>query len=203
MPPRCAVWIPGGVAHSVTLAGNVRVYCLFVEPGASLVLPRQCCTLSVSPLLQQLVLKVAQMPALYDLDGADGRIVSVLLDQLGVAPVEKLYFPMPAHPKLRQIAIAMMAQPADRATIADWSRRVGVAPRTLTRLLQRETGMSFGRWRQQLHILVALKRLTQGATVQAVALELGYENASAFVTMFRKALGKPPARYMVERQLNA
>ena len=77
VPPRCAVWIPGGVAHSVTLAGNVRVYCLFVEPGASLVLPRQCCTLSVSPLLQQLVLKVAQMPALYDVLVNDGREVPV------------------------------------------------------------------------------------------------------------------------------
>ena len=44
--------------------------------------------------------------------------------------------------------------------------------------------MSFGRWRQQLHILIALQRLAQGASVQTVALDLGYEGASAFVTMF-------------------
>lgn len=35
--------------------------------------------------------------------------------------------------------------------------------------------------------------------VQTVALELGYENASGFITMFRKAVGKPPARYLFER----
>ena len=58
--------------------------------------------------------------------------------------------------------------------------------------------MSFGHWRQQLHLLVALQRLDQGASIQTVALDLGYEGASAFVTMFRKALGKPPARYLAE-----
>jgi len=36
--------------------------------------------------------------------------------------------------------------------------------------------------------------------VKAVALELGYENTSGFVTMFRKAVGKPPARYLAQRE---
>jgi AraC-like DNA-binding protein len=143
------------------------------------------------------------MPVLYDVDGADGRIATVLLDQLSQAPVEKLNLPMPSDIKLRKIAAAMMSDPSDRATIDDWSRRMAVAPRTLTRILKRETGMSFGRWRQQLQILVALQRLEQGASVQTVALDLGYESASAFVTMFRKALGKPPARYLAERRILA
>jgi AraC-like DNA-binding protein/quercetin dioxygenase-like cupin family protein len=183
VPPRCAVWIPDNVPHSVTFAGNVEVYVL------------------LSPLLERLLLHATQMPILYDVDGADGRIATVLLDQLSVAPVETLNFPMPVDARLRKIAAAMMADPSDRATIDDWGRRMAVAPRTLTRALKRETGMSFGRWRQQLHILIALKRLDQGASVQAVAFDLGYEGASAFVTMFRKALGKPPARYLAERRI--
>ena len=200
VPPRCAVWIPGNLPHSVTAAGNVEVYLLFVEPDATPALPRQCCTLSISPLLERLLLHVTQMPVLYDVGGADGRIATVLLDQLSVAPVEKLNFPMPVDAKLRKIATAMMTDPSDRATIDEWARRMAVAPRTLTRALKRETGMSFGRWRQQLHILIALQRLDEGASVQTVALDLGYEGASAFVTMFRKALGKPPARYLAERR---
>jgi AraC-like DNA-binding protein len=203
VPPRCAVWIPGNLPHSVTAAGNVEVYLLFVEPDAAAVLPGQCCALSISPLLERLLLHVAQMPVLYDTDGGDGRIAEVLLDQLSLAPSEKLNFPMPVDTKLRKIAAAMMADPADRATIDDWGRRMAVAPRTLTRTLKRETGMSFGRWRRQLHILMALQRLDQGASVQTVALDLGYEGASAFVTMFRKVLGKPPARYLAERRAAA
>ncbi|MET4762241.1 MULTISPECIES: AraC family transcriptional regulator [Bradyrhizobium] len=203
VPPRCAVWIPGHVPHSVSVAGDVEMHCLFVEPDAVPALPRQCCTLTISPLLEHLLVHATHMPVMYDPDGADGRIAAVLLDQLSLAPAEELRFPMPADARLRRIASAMMTDPSDRATIEDWSRRMAVAPRTLTRILQRETGMSFGRWRQQLHILIALQRLDQGASVQAVALDLGYEGASAFVTMFRKALGKPPARYLAERRIGA
>lgn len=203
VPPRCAVWVPGNVPHSVSMAGHVEAYALLVEPDAVAGLPRRCCTLSISPLLERLLLHVTEIPVLYDVDGADGRMVAVLLDQLAAAPVEKLNFPMPTDAKLRAIATAMMADPSDRATIDDWGRRMAVAPRTLTRALKRETGLSFGRWRQQLHILVALQRLDQGASVQTVAADLGYEGASAFVTMFRKALGKPPARYLAERRIAA
>ena len=162
VPPRCALWIPDNLPHSVTMAGNVEVHVLYVEPDAAPALPRQCCTLSISPLLESLLLHATQMPVLYDIDGADGRIATVLLDQLAVAPVEKLNFPMPVDAKLRKIAAAMMADPSDRATIDDWGKRIAVAPRTLTRALKRETGMSFGRWRQQLHVLTALERLDQG-----------------------------------------
>lgn len=197
-PPHCAVWIPGDLPHGVTVAGDVELYCLFIEPDAAPTLPRYCCILAVAPLLRQLVLRASQMPELYDLDGADGRLIAVLLDQLAEAPLEPLDVPMPSTPRLRKIAEAITGNPADRATIADWSERLGMAPRTLTRMLERETGMSFGRWRQRLHIVIALQRLAQGASVQTVAFDLGYENPSAFVTMFRKALGKPPGRYLAD-----
>jgi AraC-like DNA-binding protein len=191
------------MAHSMKGNGNLQVYCLSVEPEAVAGLPHECCTLSVSPLLQELLLYMAHLPELYDEKGPDGRVATVLLEQLAVSPVERLNFPMPNDDKLRKIANAMMADPADRATIAEWGRRVGAAERTLTRILLRETGMSFGRWRQQLHILIALQRLAQGASVQTVALDLGYEGSSAFITMFRKTLGKPPARYLAERNAAA
>jgi AraC-like DNA-binding protein len=109
---------------------------------------------------------------------------------------------MPSDPKLQMIMTQMMVDPSNRATIADWSRQMSISPRTLARTLQRETGMSFGRWRQQLHILFALQRLAEGALVQTVALELGYESPSAFITMFRKVAGKPPARYLAERPVS-
>jgi AraC-like DNA-binding protein len=80
----------------------------------------------------------------------------------------------------------------------EWARRIGVSERSLSRLLMQEAGMSFGRWRRQLHIVLSLQRLTQGERADR-ALALGYESASGFVTMFRKAMGKPPARYLIER----
>ena len=63
--------------------------------------------------------------------------------------------------------------------------------------------MSFGRWRRQLHVIVSLQRMTKGESVQSVALELGYEGPSGFITMFRKTVGKPPVQYLSARSASA
>ncbi|WYX50473.1 helix-turn-helix domain-containing protein [Achromobacter xylosoxidans] len=93
-----------------------------------------------------------------------------------------------------------MAEPRERGTMQGWARRVGLSERTLARLLMQQTGMSFGRWRQQLHLMLAVKWLSTGMSVQQVADDLGYESAGGFVTMFRKALGTSPGRYMAQRR---
>jgi AraC-like DNA-binding protein len=81
-----------------------------------------------------------------------------------------------------------------------WAHRAGLSERTMARLLSRETGMSFGRWRQQIQLMLAVKWLGTGVSVQQVADDLGYESAGSFVTMFRKALGTSPGRYMAQRR---
>jgi AraC-like DNA-binding protein len=80
-----------------------------------------------------------------------------------------------------------------------WARRAGLSERTLARLITRETGMSFSRWRRQLGVMLAVKWLAGGASIQEVANDLGYESIPSFVTMFRKAIGVSPGRYMAER----
>ena len=67
--------------------------------------------------------------------------------------------------------------------------------RTLERLFQSETGLSFGKWRQQLRLLYALRLLAAGRPVTAVAFDVGYESASAFIAMFKRTLGVTPHRY--------
>lgn len=69
----------------------------------------------------------------------------------------------------------------------------------MNRLLVAETGLSFGRWRQQLQVLLTIQKMSRGATVESVAFDLGYQSSSSFVTMFRKNLGTSPARYMAHR----
>jgi len=203
VPPQCAIWIPGEVVHSARGAGETECYCLFVEPDAAPDLPKTCCTISVSPLLRELLLKAAGVPELYALGGREDRLVATMLDELVAAPVEDLHLPMPRDPRLRRLAEMMLADPTDKTSKADWATRIGMSERSMSRLLLHEIGMSFGRWRRQLHVILALQRLTKGDSVQTVAFELGYENASGFVTMFRKAVGKPPARYLSDRASGA
>ena len=74
---------------------------------------------------------------------------------------------------------------------------MGASKRTLTRLFPAQTGITFRTWRhQQRRLLRALELLASGKNVTTVALELGYENTSAFIAMFRRCLGQTPTQYL-------
>ncbi|OPA88630.1 AraC family transcriptional regulator [Pseudomonas fluorescens] len=199
VPPQCALWIPGGTPHSARGSGTAQVYCLLIEPDAARALAPRCCTLAVSGLLHQLLSKAVSFPQLYDETGPQGRLINTLLDELAAAPVEALHLPIPQDARLRRLANSLLANPTDKATLRQWAVRIGMSERSMTRLLLKELGLSFGRWRRQLHVILSLQRLAKGESVQRVALDLGYENASGFITMFRKAVGQPPARYLADR----
>jgi len=199
VPPQCAVWIPGGLPHTVFGSGEVECISLFIEPPVASNLPNKCCTITVSGFFRHLLVRANELPELYDIDGPDGRIVSVIFDELAAAPVEDFRLPIPDDPRLKKLTDLLIAAPADHASVAEWASRIAVSERSLNRMLAEQLGMSFGRWRRQLHVVLALRHLSAGQTVQAVAMDLGYESASSFVTMFRKMVGKPPGRYLLER----
>ncbi len=199
VPPRSAIWIPGGAVHAIKVTGRLEAYGAFVVPEAGAALPQNCCSIAVTPLLRELLFRAAQLPLLYEEGGANSRLMAVLLDELALANVEALYLPMPAEHRLRRMAEAIMASPADRGTIDKWAQRIGMSGRTLERMMSRETGMSFGRWRQQLAVMFAVERLAGGVSMQQVVAELGYESVPSCVTMFRKVGGTSPGRYMKER----
>lgn len=66
----------------------------------------------------------------------------------------------------------------------------------MSRRFVAQTGLTFGRWRQQARMLAVLERLADGVSVTRISLELGYENVSAFIDVFRKTFGESPGRYM-------
>jgi len=199
VPPQCAIWIPSDLPHSARGSGETECHCLFVEPDAAPDLPTTCCTISVSPLLRELLLKSVTFSPLYSSGGREDRLIATLLDELAMAPVEDLHLPMPRDPRLRRLVEMLLGEPSDRNSKANWAALIGMSERSMTRVLQSEIGMGFGQWRRQLHVILALQLLTKGDSVQTVAFKLGYESSSGFVTMFRKAVGKPPARYLAER----
>lgn len=199
VPPRSAIWIPNDTRHAIKATGTLEGYSAFVQSGIDERLPRRCCTVSVTPLLRELLFRAASLPLYYDEDGANARLIAVLLDEIAGAKIEDLHLPMPTHPRLRGLVDRMMAAPSERGTLESWARQAGLSTRTLVRLISDETGMSFGRWRQQLGVVLAVQWLADGRSIQQVATGLGYESVPSFVTMFRKTLGTSPGRYMAER----
>lgn len=199
VPPQCAVWIPAGTGHRARSTGRITIGCLYMEERLAAALTADCGIVFVPPLLRELLLRFIAGPQLYpEGDTREERLIAVLFDELREAPVEPLHLPMPKDRRLRRMAEMLVAEPALRFTIEEWGARIGASKRTLSRLFQRETGMSFVRWKQQLHVGLALQRLALGETVTNIALDLGYESPSSFIAMFRRMLGRTPVRYFSE-----
>lgn len=200
VPPMSGIWVPSDMPHTVHASGEIEGYCLFIDPEQASKLPAEGCTISVSRLLKELLSRAASLAKPLDADQPGDWLVGGMLEELASAPVERFQLPVPDDRRLRYIAEHIIQNPSDQATLPQWAARVGLGDRSLSRLLLNETGMNFGRWRRQIHILLGLRRLSEGESVQSVALALGYESSSAFVTMFRKAMGKPPGRYLAEHE---
>lgn len=193
VPPHCGVWIPSGMEHSNVATANAHLYFVYIEPQAA-ELPDRCCTFSISPLLREAIVELSDCA--HDDDARRELLTRVLLAELPRMAVQRLHLPLSAERRLKRIAAALADDPSDRSTLAEWADRVALSESSLARLVVKETGLTFGRWRQQLHLVVALRELAAGATVQQVSADLGYESVSAFITMFKKALGKPPGKYL-------
>lgn len=104
--------------------------------------------------------------------------------------------PVSPHPKIRLMSETMANEPAAWQTLAQWASHFAMSERNLARLVVKETGLSFRRWRHQLQLIVALQFLIGGKSVQQAAQALGYDSTTAFITMFKKGLGQTPARYI-------
>lgn len=196
VPPQFAVWMPAGVVHRIDTAGPVAMRTLYVRPGAITELADEVCVLQVSPLLRELILAAMEFSVAYRSGSAEDRLMQVILDQLRVQKTAPLALSMPKDRRILKVAEALLSDPSDNRNLDDWARVAGASPRTLARLFQSETGMTFRTWRQQLRLQRALELLAGGQAVTSVAIDLGYESPSAFIAMFRRALGAPPTRYL-------
>lgn len=196
--PGSIVWIPGGIAHRVKADAASKIYYAFIEPTA-IHLPEQACILGVTPLVRELIIDMSYQQAAYAADSPAYRKAMVLLEELASLPISNINIPSTQDARILKLTQMLYAHPGDRKTMAEWAKCLALSERSLARLMQQETGMAFGRWRQQIQVNIAIQQLKSGASVQDVAWDLGYESATSFNTMFKKCLGKAPLQYMREQ----
>lgn len=194
-PPQRAVWIPAGLVHRVRCSEDTEIRSLYIAATAVADGPQACRVLGVSPLLRELIRAFGDLPVEYDEDGAEGRLVRVLLDELAGAPDVGLMLPLPTDARLRQLCAGLEAQPDSQDSLRDWARRLGVSEKTLSRVFRRDTGLTFRLWRQRLRMLSAIPQLERGERVTDVGLACGYESTSAFIAAFREQFGLTPGEF--------
>jgi len=193
--PHRAVWIPGEIPHTITMSGLAAMRTLYLKPRLAKGLPRDCSVINVSTLLKELILYACTVGTLKKAVKWQAHLVAVILHQLDAVQTIPLQLPHLADPRLVRIAKILMGDPRDCRTLAQLCRVTGTGKRSVERLFQHEIGMTFGKWRQQLRLMQGMRLLAGGAKVTHADLESGYSTPSAFISMFRKALGITPSSY--------
>ncbi|MER8185212.1 helix-turn-helix transcriptional regulator [Kitasatospora sp. NPDC094015] len=193
LPPTMALWIPCGVRHATGTTDGALMRSPYVAPERCPLGWPDPTVVAVPPLLRDLIEHLGR-PELAP--AARGRAEAVLFDLLHPLPVRTVTVVHPTDPRARRVARALAADPGEDRTLESWGVVVGASGRTLARLFAAETGVSFGRWREQLRMQAAIPLLAGGLTVEAVALRVGYASASSFVAAFRRTLGLTPRQYV-------
>jgi AraC-like DNA-binding protein len=193
VPPQRAVWIPATTPHSLQMSGAVSMRTVYLRPRMAKRLPRTCSVVNVSPLLQQLIIHLCTYKELSRRSRSQARLIDLLIDLLETVQAVPLQLPNPSDARAVRVATALQNDP--EGSLEGACQHAGASKRTIERLFHQETRLSLGKWRQQLRLMRSLQLLAAGEKISYAALEAGYGTPSAFIAMFRKALGTTPRKY--------
>jgi AraC-like DNA-binding protein len=192
VPAGYAAWIPAGVRHAVEGHAAARATTLYIWRSPARVVRHTCSVLAVSPLLRALVDHLCRLETLRADTPAAKRLAGVLLDLIAEQDELPLFLPALRSPLTQRAAAAWQADPADTPRLDDLAGELGVSVRTLERAFTDDVAMTIGDYRRRTRIMHAIALLAAGRDVKDVALEVGYETASAFVTAFKGIVGATP-----------
>jgi AraC-like DNA-binding protein len=192
VPAQRAVWIPATIPHSILISGTVSMRTIYLRARMARKLPRACCVVNVSPLLQQLILHLCTHEKLSRRSKAHAHLIDVFLDQLEAVQTIPLQLPGLSDARAARVAAALQN---NSFSLAAACIQAGASKRTIERLFLQETRLSLGKWRQQLRLMRSLELLAAGEKISHAADQAGYSTPSSFIAMFRKALGTTPRRY--------
>lgn len=108
---------------------------------------------------------------------------------------EGLCIPRPTDPRGHHLAAALMDDPADGRSLGEWGEATYTSAKTLQRIVQRETGLTFPRWRTQIRLNASLPLLAARMPVQEVAASVGYRSSVGFIDAFSAHFATTPARF--------
>ena len=200
LPASRALWIPAGIPHAVRMAGEVSLRTLYLRPKLVRGLPRVCTVVNISPLLKELIIYSCQFKVLDNQTKIRSHLVTLILDLLRSSRTIPLQLPRPVDHRALRVADFLYANPGSIVPTEEICARAGASKRTIERLFRQNTRMTLGRWRQQLRLMHSMRLLAQGMKINSVALEAGYSSPSAFILMFRSALGTSPGQYFQQVQ---
>ncbi|SAL45241.1 AraC family transcriptional regulator [Caballeronia sordidicola] len=195
--PNCAMLVPPRVEHELEMVGKVGFRTLYVDPCP--MCGNEGRLLPVNGLLREAILAMVREPARTREPGSLAEVLTHLIINLltAAAPADEMpgRLPIPQHPRLQRICQELIDAPANSDSLDHWANRFGASSRTLARHFQRETGMPFAKWREQMRVSEAMCLLSTNTPIDKVAAYLGYADTNSFAVMFKRVLHMTPLKY--------
>lgn len=193
--PMQSVWVASMEEHQVFFPDHVTIISAFIDPSRASGLPNESFAFDVSDFIKSLLLKISSYGNPNACTPVQKRVMEVLLDELSNLQPSRTFLPMTQEGRVKKVIDDLMGNLSSSHSLSYYAELSCVSPRTLSRLFVKELGMSFRDWTQRLKLLEAVKRLDKNHSVKEIAWELGYENVSSFIAMFKKHMGKTPTNY--------
>jgi len=193
MTPQHPCWVPPKTAHGVRSRGEIEGIVVIASEDVCDDLPGEMSIIKTNGLIDALLEKMSRSE---DNSLSVQRLWAVLKDEIILAERDDLHLPVPQDERLRVLTQLMVENPADSRSLEQWAAAVNLAQRTLIRKFRAETGMSLVAWRQRARVIQAIKLLNTGESVTEVALSVGYDSLSAFISVFKQITGVSPMQYL-------
>ncbi|WP_285418649.1 helix-turn-helix transcriptional regulator [Pseudomonas sp. efr-133-TYG-5] len=194
LPPSRAAWIPPGVSHRAVMQHSVDYRSIYLAPQLCAGLPQQVCVIEVSPLLRAVLEPIATADFASDWQQGKGlHLLGLCLSEMAEAAQQPMLLPLPRDKRLGALLATPERLPPPLNLL---ERQVGASGRTIGRIFQRETGMSYQQWRQQWRLMRAMELLATGRNLGYCAFELGFASDSAFIAFFKLMTGSTPGNWL-------
>lgn len=195
VPSNYGLWIPPNVPHWTRTIGASKIRTLYIGADSLPRLHGDCTLIEVSSLLKELIVAALEIKDNGGQSGRNAKLIDLLMEELVTAPVSSVYLPSPNTERLKELCREIFRNGTLNWGLAESASYLNVNVKTIQRWFTSDMGMSFGAWRKQARLLVALEQLALGKNVLEVSLEAGYSSPSAFSAMFRKEFNVPPSAF--------
>lgn len=193
--PNQAFWIPAGLPHRVFHTEGASSGYLYLEPHHFKTY-KNICSLDVPLYAIHGLMHIAESEQGSGLPFHKDKLLKLIIEEVLHQTPKPLYMlPNPADERLKIIQAGMRENSTRKFSLEDWADFFNVSSKTLSRLIQKDLGLTFNQWRVREQCVRAIELLSKDKTIDWIASELGYSMTSSFSSMFKRELGLSPQTY--------
>lgn len=194
-PPQYGVWLPPDIDHTgLNHRGDALQSSFYVANELCRYLSGEPQALLISPFMRAALCRLRDSGRDYS-NEKHLRLLYVFLDELTEALSAGTFLPASDDAALGKLLRHLESHPEDNRSVESLAREVNTTERTLARRCLRDLGLTLSQWRHRLRAVKAISMLEEGRTVESIAFEFGYSNASSFISMFKKVMGTTPTSF--------